>query len=161
MTESTDEEIRALTLAAARGEGDAIDALLERFLPPLRAFVRLRVDALLREREDSMDLTQSVCREVLQNADRFRFPDQAAFKRWLFATALRKIAKKRRYWLALKRDVRRNVPVAAEGDSEERRVGAVLACYESFATPSAQVARREQLERIELASTSSPTRTAK
>ena len=40
MERSTDEKIRALTEAAAQGDGGAIEALPVRYLPGLRAFVR-------------------------------------------------------------------------------------------------------------------------
>ena len=55
-------------------------------------------------RESASDIVQSVCREVLQNMERFRHPSEAAFKRWLFKTAVRKIAHRREYYGAAKRD---------------------------------------------------------
>ncbi len=138
------EDVHELTRAAIDGDRRAMDALIEHHLPGLRAFVRLRAGPLIRARESSSDLVQSVCREVLENAERFRHPGEAAFKRWLYTTALRKIVDRRDYYLAQKRDALREAP-AADGDA------AVLSCYESFATPSRQAMVREELERVEAA----------
>jgi DNA-directed RNA polymerase specialized sigma24 family protein len=55
----------------AGGPGDqlAIEALLERHLPGLRAFVRLRAGPAVRTRESTTDVVQSACREVLAHFD--------------------------------------------------------------------------------------------
>ena len=140
----TPADIARLAEAAARGDGPALAALLERYLPSLRAFVRLRAGPLRRQ-ESSSDLVQSTCREVLAHAGRFRFPSEAAFKRWLFTTALRKIADRHRRLLAQKRSVRRQAPLADTTEAD------VLACYQSFCTPSQQAIAREELARIETA----------
>ena len=138
-----------LTEAAARGERSAIDALLSRYLPDLRAFVRLRAGALVRARESNSDLVQSVCREVLEHMDRFRHPSEAAFKQWLFTTAQRKIMNRREFYLAQKRDALREVPMqSTRSSAEDQRM---LACYESFSTPSRHAMVREEMERVEAA----------
>lgn len=133
-----------LTRAAVGGDRRAVEALIEQHLPGLRVIVRLRAGPLIRARESSSDLVQSVCREVLANAGRFQHPGEDAFKRWLYTTALRKIVDRRDYYLAQKRDALREV---APGDGD----AAVLACYGSFATPSHQAMVREELARIEAA----------
>lgn len=126
---------------ASRGEREALEELLVRHMPRLRAFVRLRAGRLARAQDDSSDLVQSVCVEILTKSPRLRFENEAAFRHWLFTEATRKILKRARYHTALKRDARR----AESLDS------AVAACYSSFATPSEQLAAREQVERVELA----------
>jgi RNA polymerase sigma-70 factor (ECF subfamily) len=142
-------DLEGLTAAAAKGDRSAIDELLGRYLPDLRAFVRLRAGALVRARESSSDIVQSVCREVLEHMDRFRFPSESAFKRWLFMTALRKISNRRDYWTAQKRDALRERPIAGSGGSQNDDHLAV--CYSSFATPSGQAMVREEMERVEVA----------
>jgi len=136
-------ELQPLVEAAAAGDRSAIDRLIEHYLPRLRAFVRLRAGPLVRARESDSDLVQSVCREVLEHADRFRFGGESAFRHWLFATALRKIAKRREFHLAEKRDPGREV---AGGDEREAQL---LRAYSSFTTPSRNAILREELERIE------------
>jgi RNA polymerase sigma-70 factor (ECF subfamily) len=146
------EDIGKLAEAAARGDRAAVDALLGRYLPELRAFVRLRAGAMVRARESSSDLVQSVCREVLQHIDRFQFPSEPAFKQWLYTTALRKILNRQEYYLAQKRDALRESPADSERSSDER----MLQAYRSFSTPSRQAMLREEMERIEKAFESLP-----
>jgi RNA polymerase sigma-70 factor (ECF subfamily) len=149
------EEILVLAERAARGDAEARELLLERHLDDLRAFVRLRAGALVRAQESHSDLVQSVCREVLEHADQFRFPSEDGFRRWLFTTALRKLTERRDHYLAQKRDVLRQVPLAPPDDhgehggayDEER----LLDCYRNFATPSQHAIVREELARIESA----------
>lgn len=141
------DEIQALTERAGEGDREALDALLECYLPELRAFVRLRAGPMIRARESESDLVQSVCREVLDHADRFRHPSEMAFKRWLYTTALRKIIGRRDFYLAEKRDVMREV----RPEESSRRAEGLLACYQSFSSPSRRVMLQEEVERIEAA----------
>jgi RNA polymerase sigma-70 factor (ECF subfamily) len=145
-------DIEKLAAQAAQGDRVAVDALLGRYLPELRAFVRLRAGAVVRARESSSDIVQSVCREVLQHIDRFQFPSEPAFKQWLYTTALRKILNRQEYYLAQKRDALREGPLNIEQSSQEQ----LLACYHSFSTPSRQAMLREEIERIERAFESLP-----
>jgi RNA polymerase sigma-70 factor (ECF subfamily) len=133
---------------AAAGDASAIDILLQRHLAGLRAFVRLRASADLRAKESSIDVVQSVCREVLEQKDRFQHGGSEGFRHWLFRTAQRKIADRRAHWQSAKRDVRREV--AGDPDVE------VLSCYASFCTPSRDASAREQLRRVESAFDSLP-----
>lgn len=144
--EAADSELRLLTEAAGRGESAAIDALMRRYLPELHAFVRLRAGRMLLARESSIDIVQSVCREVLTHMDRLQHPGESAFKRWLYVTALRKIKNRHAYYLAEKRDVLREAP-PAEGETERT----LLDCYKTFSTPSKGAMAREEVERIEAA----------
>ncbi len=152
------DDSRILVEQAARGDGAAIEQLLQRHMPGLRAYVRLRSGAMLRAKESSSDLVQSVCRDVLQNIDTFRFPGEAAFRGWLYTTAMRKIADRAEYWSAGKRDAAREaLPVS-------QRLGAgslsapsaaddelLFDCYRSVCSPSGEAAGREALEHMERA----------
>ena len=128
---------------ASRGDGLAVEALLERYLPGLEAFVRLRQGRMLRAKESSADLVQSVCREVLQHLDRYQYRGEAQFKHWLYTTALRKIADRRDYYRAERRDAEKEASPSA---ASER-----LAFYGTLCTPSQEVAARETMARIEAA----------
>ena len=144
------EEIRELTERAGNGDRAALESLLERYLPQLRAFVRLRAGPLVRARESDSDLVQSVCREVLDHADRFRHPSETAFKRWLYTTALRKIVGRRDFYLAQRRDVMREIR-PKESSESQHRAQALLAQYQSFSTPSRKAILKEEVERVESA----------
>ncbi len=141
-----DSELDALTAAAAAGERNALETLLERHLPALRAYIRLRAGAVVRRRESNSDLVQSVCREVLQNASSFKYPSESAFRRWLFATALRKIVDRRNYHLAEKRDAFRELH-----PPDEAAQNALLEVYGTFCSPSGDLALKEEFARIEVA----------
>jgi RNA polymerase sigma-70 factor (ECF subfamily) len=133
--------LASLVADASRGEVLAVDELLHRYLPGLRAFIRLRAGPLVRARESSSDIAQSVCREVLEQLDSFRYGGEAGFKSWLYTTALRKLAKRDAHWRALRRDAGREV----EGDE------ALLGCYRTLSTPSLHAAAREWMARLEAA----------
>ena len=115
-------------------------------MPALRAYVRLRAGEVVRRQESNSDLVQSVCREVLTHASRFRHPSESAFRRWLFTTALRKIVDRRNYHMSEKRGAGRAVRPAEE--SAER---ALLEAYSSFCSPSQDASVREEFSRIETA----------
>lgn len=112
---------------AAAGDRDALAELLEAHLPALRAYVRRRAGPEVAAQEWSVDLVQSVCREVLHHADRFRHASESSFQRWLFTTAMRKILDRRVRLRTEKRDAGREQAdaadhgVAAAGESPDVR----------------------------------------
>ena len=144
---------RELAEDAAAGDAGAVEELLARHLAELRAFVRLRAGPLVRARESSSDLVQSVCRDVLSNMERFRHPSDNAFKRWLFKTAVRKIHDRREYYLAEKRDALRSVPIAETGDEAPGgiRGSQLVDLYRTFTSPSHRAMVGDEIARVESA----------
>ncbi|MFO0984454.1 MAG: sigma-70 family RNA polymerase sigma factor [Planctomycetota bacterium] len=138
---------RTLIESAALGDRQAIEALLEKYLPGLRAFVRLRCGAELRAKESTSDIVQSVCRELLQGLATFRWQGEACFKSWLFSAALRKVADRAEYFQAAKRDAGRELSLERGSRSD----ASLWACYQSLSSPSQHAIAREQAERIERA----------
>ncbi|MEM9380572.1 MAG: sigma-70 family RNA polymerase sigma factor [Planctomycetota bacterium] len=141
---STDDTSEQDARLAADGDRAAFERLLDHHRHELHAFVRLRFGTLLKNQESSADLVQSVCREVLENADRFQHPEGHGFRRWLFTTALRKIKNRQTYYLAAKRDVLRRTD-GTTGRSDE----ALIEHYRTFSTPSQAASTREEIARIE------------
>ena len=132
-----------LVRRATAGDAQSLAALLERYMPRLRAFVRLRVDASVRAQESASDLVQTVCREVLQNAEQFEYQGEERFRAWLFQTALNKIRDRGRYHPA---EPRRP---AAE---EDRAQGEPLADPSAGLSSASQVAiAKETAEAMEQA----------
>ncbi len=139
-----DDPSRKLVERASDGDGLAADALLERFLPELRAFVARRAGPGLERRESTSDLVQSTCREVLQHLPRFRYDGEDGFRRWLFKTALRKIQDRHCYWQAERRRAERETTAEPLSPSRSRgREGP-----RTSATPSRAAAASEELERV-------------
>ena len=152
--EASPQDDAALVTAAAGGDTGAVQQLLQRHLPGLRAYVRLRAGATLRKHESSSDLVQSVCRDVLENMGRFRYPGEAAFRAWLYATAMRKIADRAEYWRAAMRDPAREVrlsPGSATRPSGTDDARLMEVYRASFFSPSQAAMGREALGRIEQA----------
>ena len=140
-----------LVEAACGGDSQAIERLLEDHLPGLRAFVRLRADRVVRAKESSSDLVQSVCREVLEHMDRFQYRSELGFKQWLYRTAERKIIDRFRYYNAAKRSAAREVNGDPDGgvDGEGLEDSILLETYRQFYTPSHDAMVKEELRRVE------------
>lgn len=131
----------AQTLAAAtRGDPAAVSDLLQRYLPGLRQFVRLRAGVVVQGREEHSDIVQSACRDVLESLARYRYGGEDGFRRWLYRTALRKIADRHEYYRAQKRDVGRQAQMA----SGSGYVG-------DHTSPSQDAIANEEAKRIEQA----------
>lgn len=127
---------------ATRGDPNALDALLERYLPHLHAFLSARLGGELRAREGSMDVVQSVCRELLDARDRFDFAGEDRFRAWLFTAALNKVRERHRRLHAGRRDARREVG----GDAVELDLLPL-----AFATPSQEAIGAETARAIRAA----------
>ncbi|MEO6594386.1 MAG: sigma-70 family RNA polymerase sigma factor [Planctomycetota bacterium] len=94
---------------AQAGDAAALHRLIERYLPNLHAFVSLRLTPQMRARESSMDIVQSVCRELLAAESRFDYRGEERFRAWLFTAALNKVRDKIRFHHRDKRDVGREL----------------------------------------------------
>jgi RNA polymerase sigma-70 factor (ECF subfamily) len=111
----------------------------------LRAFVRLHAGAFVRRHESVSDLVQTVLREIVQDRDGFEFRGEGQFRAWLYTTALRKLADRRKYLRAARRDPARVVPETAD------ELDALGRSYAAMYTPSEQAVAREELECVERA----------
>lgn len=148
---SVSEDNARLFDRATEGDRSALDMLLQRYLPQLHSFVHARLGAQLRARESSLDVVQSVCRELLTHQDRFLHPDQNGFIAWLFTTARRKIQNRARDLQREKRDAAREVQ--GLGDST---LGVLGAAYARISSPSGRALRAEEVQRLEAAIDSLP-----
>lgn len=117
------------------------DALLERHLPLLRSYVRLRAGARLRAREPIGDLVQSTLRELCEERTDFVYTSDAGFRRYLCTVATHKILSKNRYWEAGRRDVERQESALLD---EVRQVGD----SSLVRSPSRAAEHEEDLERL-------------
>jgi RNA polymerase sigma factor (sigma-70 family) len=122
-----------------------LDELLARHLPGVRAFARLQMDPVLRERESCSDVVQSACRVLLEKHGRaeFEIRDEASFRAWLYSSVLHKIKERRRYHLAAKRS-----PVHEAGACQEQEQ-LLLEAYHKVLPPSDEAAALETVERLE------------
>lgn len=142
---SSSENFQELLQRVRNGDTDSAGELLQRHLPNLRAYVRLKSGPALRERESHSDLVQSVCREFLQEASDLECADEPAFRAWLLRVAWHKILGRARHHRAQKRD-RAREERAPEGGEES-----LLAAYGNICTPSRDAVAREEVARVESA----------
>jgi len=122
---------------------------LEAHLGVLRAFVHLRLGRALRAKEETQDLVQSVCREVLAELPARGTGNDprsgSGFRKWLLQAAENKIRDRWRHWRREKRDLSREVDLDSTRAADED-----AACQlASWITPSRQAASREELARLE------------
>ncbi|MFT7671268.1 MAG: RNA polymerase sigma factor (sigma-70 family) [Planctomycetota bacterium] len=136
------------TARAAAGDLEAQHLLLERHLGSLRSYIRVRLGRKLRDKETSLDLSQSVCRQVLQNFDAFDYRGEPSFRNWLLGQAENKIRDRQRFWHRTKRDRDREESTDLGAGGGEVRSGAALA-LQDLCTPSRHVAGREEIVRLE------------
>lgn len=121
-----------------------LEALFARNLHHVRAFVRLRIDAVTRDKEAISDVVQSACREVLAN-DTFEFRGEVAFRSYLCQAALHKIQNRRRHWLAQKRGAAAEHPL----DNDNSQLAHVYRT--TLFDPSRGAIRAEEIAQLEAA----------
>jgi RNA polymerase sigma-70 factor, ECF subfamily len=136
-----------LVHAATTGDSGAIEALLQRYLPDIQAYVARNAGELVRAKESAADLAQSVCREVLESlkAGRLAYHGEAEFKQWLYRAAVMKMMNRRRFYTADRRDVR-----AEEAALDASAFPGVAAASE-VVSPSRAAAWQEELALFERA----------
>ena len=131
---------------AKTGNPPALDQLIRRFLPEIRAFVRLNAGRVVRLKESCSDLVQTVCKDVLAKLHQFEYRDENSFRSWLFVAVLNKVRMRERHYRAARRDPAREAPPELGEDAK-----LLVAAYASMCTPSREAAAHEELARIEAA----------
>ena len=126
-------------------EGVRFEALLEKHMPGLRSFLRSRASEWVLAKESADDLTQSACREAVEHLQngRFKLRSDAEFKQWLYQAGLLKLKARARFYLADRRDLRREVGRVHPADSEDPGFDSVVS-----ATPSQFAATNEARRRV-------------
>jgi RNA polymerase sigma-70 factor (ECF subfamily) len=137
------DSVEALVRRSSAGDRQALQALLERHLPALRAWVRLRAGPQVRAHESQSDIVQSVCRELLEGLAGLEWRGEAAFRAWLFTAAVRKLVERQRHWQAARRDAAREQATPSGMDLAE--------LYGTVLTPSRVAMAREDVTRLEAA----------
>lgn len=125
-----------------RVDRDFLQRFLVEHLQKLRAFVRLRMPAELRQRENESDVVQVACLQVLDRASGVEFQGEGPLMNWLFGA----VENAARDMLKAQRAERRN-PAREVHDADSN----LLASYATFCTPSRIAAAREEVARIEAA----------
>jgi RNA polymerase sigma factor (sigma-70 family) len=137
-----DADSERLFTQVTAGDRTALEQMLARYLPQLCAYVRIRLRGSLGAREGSMDVVQSVCRQLLAGQQQFEYQGEERFRAWLFTAALNKLREKHRLHHGQRRDVAREAKAL---DHEPVSAAAWLL------TPSQEAIGRETAAAIEQA----------
>jgi len=127
----------ALIARAKAGDGDARDELFRRHFDGVHAWVRLKRSDLLRERESSLDVVQSMFKGVLTDLEHFEYRGRNSFRNWLLTYAENKLRNREQYFRAERRQPGR--------ESEE----SLSMLYASVCSPTKIASAREQVELFE------------
>src|SRR5262245_19985208 len=101
----------ALLEAIGRGSPEALEDLLERYRPELRASVDFQFDARLRARADPSDVVQETHLEIVRRMDDFLSNRPMPFRLWLRKKAMERLLNLRRDHLTrARRSVAREQP---------------------------------------------------
>ena len=142
-------ETAELLLRWAQGDQTAMAALVQQDAPWIEAHVRRRLGAQLRQRVDTQDIVQNTLLAVLQTGPRFVCSERAHFRALLGRMVENAICAQAHHATAGKRDVRREAPGWAQGES-----GSVLlldAKSASITQPGAAAERSETRDWVRLA----------
>jgi RNA polymerase sigma-70 factor (ECF subfamily) len=134
----------ALLDGIRRGEPRALETLLERYRPELRAFIDCHFDPRLKARVDPSDVVQDTQLEVVRRLDEFLARPPMPFRLWLRKKAMDRLLNLRRDHLA-----RARRSMAREEALPDR--SSLLVARPLLArgpSPSQQIQSRELAERV-------------
>jgi RNA polymerase sigma-70 factor (ECF subfamily) len=127
-----------------RGDAHALEELLARHRPALRAFVELHLDRRLRPRVDPSDVVQETQLELVRRLDDFLRTRPMPFRLWLRKKAYERLLNLRRdHVTRARRSVRREVALL---DRSSRLLARPLLARGP--SPSGPLQRRELAERL-------------
>lgn len=112
--EPSPSETAALLVRVQAGDRRALDALLARNLPWIRAQVRRRMGAALRSKEESSDVVQDAVIEFLTYGPRVRLGSEASFRGLMCRIVEHTLSDQHDWWTARRRTLNRERPLAAD-----------------------------------------------
>lgn len=140
-------EFEHLLDGCRRREPGAFAALVERYLPHVRAAVRRRLSPRLRARFDSADFTQNVWASFFQmTLDRLDVTCEAALLGYLAKMAEVKVCEEARHQLRQKTDIRRDVSLGDVPEPSGRvpSPSGTLVAADRWAALTADLSPRDQ-----------------
>jgi len=144
------QKTRELVALAKDGDESALGQLCRVYGPRVRWIVRLRMGRELRSKLDSMDLVQDTLIYALKDLGDFAYKSEGDFLRWLSGIAENRVRDNLDKLHAGRRDIRKERPLGSYrsttggGSAQAPRLVATT-------TPSAILARSEEIERLERA----------
>ena len=150
MRHTVDDKTRQLVALAKDGDRLALNQLCAVYGQRVLWLVRLRMGAELRSKLESVDLVQDVLVSALKDLGNFTYNTEGDFVRWLSKIAENRLRDNLDKLHADKRDIRKEIPLRAHGQSTG---GRPLGGHEPLAatTPSLIMSKREDLSKLEKA----------
>lgn len=140
-------ESEALVRRAARGDAEAVEALIRLHEPNLLAFIRIRAPAAIRERESVRDLLQEILLGFIQGLEKVEYRSEAEFRAWLYTLAERRIHDRARHHARDKRNSRGALSLDDPGAMDQL----LAQGYSTAFSPAHSLLRKEEIERLETA----------
>lgn len=131
------------------GDGDAVNALMDRHRVAIRRMVQMRLDNAVARRVDASDVVQDVLFEASRRMEDYISNPQMPFHLWLRQLAKdRIIDMHRRHRGAQRRSVDREQHVASLGNDEKSTADLVSFLKDAELTPAAATVRKEMEHRF-------------
>jgi len=147
----TPENTEQLLTSARDGDGDAVNALLERHRDAVRRMIDLRMDRVLKRRVDASDIVQEVMIEANRRLQTYLQDPVMPFHLWLRQMAKdRLIDAHRRHRGAARRSMDREQPLATAA-SNESSLDLVAQLRDQQMTPAAAATWHELERRFQAA----------
>jgi len=137
-------------LAEVRGgDGEAVNALIDRHRDAIRRLVQMRMDQAIASRLDASDVVQDVMFEASRRLNDYISDPALPFHLWLRQLAKdRMIDMHRRHRTAQRRSVDREQPVSSIGDDDRSAADLAQLLQDAELTPAAANVRREMEEQF-------------
>ena len=146
------DQTHALLVAAKKGDGDAVNRLLERHRAPIRRLVELRLDRKVQRRVDVSDVVQDVMVEASGRLEKYLQDPAMAFHLWIRQIAWDRIIDTyRRHRVSAKRNMDREQSMSVAGNSDQSSMELAIQLCDPALTPAAAATQRELARNVEAA----------
>lgn len=132
------------------GDKAAMEQLYSTYSDRILRIVRLRMGNELRSKMQSMDIVQDALLGGFRDLESFTYRNEGDFLRWMSKIVENKIRDNIDKLHAQKRDIRREIPLNNNRQSEDDGPGRIFGPIDST-TPSIIMSRNEELDRLEKA----------
>lgn len=137
------ETTQQLLRQAQSGDGQAINALMERHRDALRRLVATRMDRGMTQRVDASDIVQETLVEAHRRLEDFLREGPMPFHLWLRQIARDRLIDAHRRNRALRRDVGREQPIAFSARADQSSLNLAAQFLDRELTPAAHAMRQE------------------
>lgn len=145
-----DDQTETLLDAARRGDGDAINQLLEKHRGSVRRLVELRLDRKVQRRVDISDVVQDVMIEANGRLDKYLDDPAMAFHLWIRQIAWDRIIDTyRRHRVSAKRNMDREQPMSVPSGANHSTMELAVQLCDPALTPAAAATQRELADQVE------------